>query len=563
MNLNLPTKPRTIALMILGLLLFAPVSAQTVAKDTVNLRDKHKLRQAMYESNQEAFPPPRRNNWSLGVQKGLSYVSGDVRAERGLGIGVNLRRALGHTFSLRGAVGTGYARGLNWRPNGGFLFNHAWNGTSDNDINYIQDATYDFVFYNYRMRYWDANLQLVANLGNISFNNREPKVSFYTFAGLGGLLYRTDVDARDAGGIYDFTNIAGTDPQDPDNRRETLNSLRALLDGEFETPAERHSNRRQIFDRTLVPSGIVGVGIGFKMSRRVSLSLEHRVTWTGDDLLDGHRWEETNTLTANPDYLQFSTIGINFRLGKGEESLWWQNPLSTIYSDVRDLKRFGARKDKDTDNDGIPDNRDKEANTPEGVMVDAQGRALDSDGDGIQDFRDKEPFSPKGAEVDKSGVALDSDDDGVIDLFDAEPNSADGAQADAKGKTIEAGGVVEAAPEFPIINFDLGKSDVREEYYPDLYRVAKMLQDDPNLKLNVIGHADVRGRSKKNDQLSKMRAQAVVAILTDIFLIEKDRLILEGKGAESLLVKNLPGIYSKENEPLHYLNRRVEFSIVE
>lgn len=566
MNRKIYLPFRSLFLLTIGCLMFGPAIGQSsTAKDTINVRDKHMMRQAMYEANQEAFPPPRKNNWSIGLQKGLSYVSGDVRAERGLGIGLNLRRALGHTFSVRGQLGTGYARGLNWRPNGGFLFNSGLNGSIDDNVNYVRDATYRFLYYNYRTRFWDANVQGMVNIGNISFNNSEPKISIFGFAGLGGLLYRTDIDALDENGaIYDYSGIAvGTNSQDPDSRQEVLNSLRNYLDGEYETPAEFHTNRRQILDRTLVPSAVVGMGIAFKMSRRVDLAIEHRVTWTGDDLIDGQRWEETNTLTANSDYLQYTSIGINFRLGKGEESLWWQNPLTTIYTDVRDLKRFGDKDEKDTDNDGIPDSRDKEPGTPEGVMVDAQGRALDSDGDGIQDFRDKQPFTPKGAEVDKSGVALDSDNDGIIDLFDQEPGSADGAQADAKGKTIEKGGVVETATELPMINFDLGQAIVKEQYYPDLYRVAQMMQDNPDMKVKVIGNADVRGRSKKNEELSQLRAKAVASIMMDVFQISKDRLIIEYSGSENLLVKNLPGVYNKNNEPLHYLNRRVEFKIVE
>jgi OOP family OmpA-OmpF porin len=196
-------------------------------------------------------------------------------------------------------------------------------------------------------------------------------------------------------------------------------------------------------------------------------------------------------------------------------------------------------------------------------MVDAQGRAVDSDGDGIQDFRDKEPFTPKGAEVDKSGVAMDSDNDGIIDLFDQEPGSADGAQADAKGKTIEKSAVVESVSELPMINFDLAKAVVKEQYYPDIYRVAQMMQENPDMKMKVIGNADVRGRTTKNEELSKMRANAVASILVDVFQIAKDRLVIEHSGSENLLVKNLPGVYNKNNEPLHYLNRRVEFRIVE
>lgn len=545
------------------------LSAQGMTpKDTVNVRDKHKLRQASYEALQEPFPTPRRNNWSIGIQKGLAFVGGDVRPERGLGVGINARRALGHFLSLRGQLSTGYARGLNWRANGGFVENDGLNGTNDAAANYLPNnplVNYEFVFHNFRMRYWESNIQGVFNLGNISFYNKEPRVNIFGFAGVGGMLYRTDIDALDEDGqIYDYSGIPAT--EDPAVRQDALNSLHNLLDGEFETRAEYHQHKPEFANRTLIPTATLGLGIAFKMSRRVSLAIEHRATWTGDDLLDGQRWEETNTLTANPDYLQFTTIGINFRLGKGEESLWWENPMKQLYSDVRDLKRFNNSDFKDSDKDGVPNDRDKEPNSPEGVSVDSQGRALDSDGDGIPDFKDKEPFTPKGAEVNKSGIAMDSDNDGVIDLFDEEPNTPADAQADSKGRTIKGGSGGPATTvmrELASVHFDLGKDRIKEDFLPGLYWVARNMHADKALRVRVVGHADVRGQDRDNYDLSKRRAEAVVKVLSEHFGVEKDRIFIEYKGSDEQAIKGLPGVYDEANESLHYLNRRVELFWVE
>jgi OOP family OmpA-OmpF porin len=197
-------------------------------------------------------------------------------------------------------------------------------------------------------------------------------------------------------------------------------------------------------------------------------------------------------------------------------------------------------------------------------MVDAQGRAVDSDGDGIQDFRDKEPFSPKGSQVDRGGVSIDTDGDGVIDFYDQEPNTAAGAQADANGKTIQGitGEAPKAIPLLPIVNFDLAKSEIKEEYIEALYTVAKLMNDYPGLRLRVIGHADSRGTSKKNEDLSKARANAVVDMLVRGFGVARDRFDIDYKGSGSLMVKDIAAINSKENEQLHFLNRRVEFEIV-
>jgi OOP family OmpA-OmpF porin len=548
--------------LILGALGGAVV-AQT-PKDTANLRERHYVRQAMYEANQEAFAPPRKNNWSLGIQGGTTMVSGDIRPNMGWGLGFNVRKPLGHSFSLRLQASMGATSGMNWRANGGFARNSAWNGASDSVANYSTLA-YPYVYYNYRMTFQEAGLQGVWNLGNINFHNREPKVSFYAFAGIGGLAYHTQVNALDANGaVYDFSTLEPS--QQLSDRKAIVDALKDLYDDSYETEAEGHAHKSSIGNSTLIPAANVGLGLDFKLSRRVSLAIEHRVTWTGDDLLDAHRWEETLTLTANSDYLQYTSIGFNFHIGKGEESYWWQNPLSGIYSDVRDLKRYIKSGEKDSDNDGVVDSRDKEKGTPEGVLVDGQGRAADSDGDGYQDFRDKEPFSPKGAEVDASGVALDSDADGVIDFYDEEANTAAGAQADANGRTINTPqGVVStvAMTPFDMVNFDLASAEVKQEYYPAIYQVARYLAENPEKSVVVVGNADIRGKSDNNDNLSKQRAENVAKILFGNFGVAKERIKIDYKGDKEQLVKDLPSDHQKANEALHFLNRRVEFRILD
>ncbi len=551
-------------LLLLFVSLASTLWAQT-PKDTLNLRDKHYVRQAMYETNQEAFAPPRKNNWSIGIQGGTTMLSGDIRPLPGWGLGFNIRKALGHSFSLRLQASLGGNRGQNWRANGGFDKNSALNGSVDSTANYTNVA-YPYVYYNYKMNFQEAGVQGVWNIGNINFHNREPKVSFYTFFGLGGMLYNTKVNALGPdGATYDYGTVIPPSQLLVD-RKEVLGKIRTLLDDSYETAAESHLHKSKAGSSTLIAAANLGLGLDFKLSRRVSLALEYRITWTGDDLLDGHRWEETNTLTANSDYLNYASVGFNFRLGKGEESYWFQNPLSTIYSDVRDLKRFNKSGEKDSDNDGVVDSRDKEKGTPDGVLVDAQGRAVDSDGDGLQDFRDKEPFSPKGAQVDGSGVAKDTDQDGVIDFYDEEPGSVAGAQADANGKAIAVPkGEASAASltPFDMVNFDLASAEVKQEYYPAIYQVARYLADHPEKSVVVVGNADVRGKSDNNDNLSKDRANNVAKILSGNFGVAKERIKIDYKGDKEQLVKGLPSDHQKANEALHFLNRRVEFRFMD
>ncbi|MCB9234984.1 MAG: OmpA family protein [Bacteroidia bacterium] len=564
-------------LMAFSLLFGASLKAQTptkkyALKDSINVRDKDKMRQWSYENNLTNYPAKKRNNWALGFKGGYSFISGDVRAEAAPGFAINLRKALGHTVSLRAEVGYSIAKGQNWRDNGGFLKNDALNGTNNPAADYTV-LTHPFVFYNFRSQLWDGSLQAVFNLNNINFYKKNPKWNLLAFAGIGAMLYRTNVDALDASGsTYDYTMVSNTlrdgSLTTAQARKDVLNQLNNMMDGTYETMGQSHTTAPKIGDYTFLGTATVGFGLAYRVSRRVDLTFEQKATLTFDDLVDGQRWEETLTLTSNFDYAMLTSLGINFRIGKGEDALWWQNPLDEPLDRIRNMDLSMDKANKDSDGDGVMDLYDKEALTPKDAVVDVKGRAIDSDGDGLQDFRDAEPFSPKGAQVDSQGAALDSDKDGVIDLYDDEPNTPAGKQVDAKGRTINvqtstvSAAALDLNEMMPIVNFDFGKTEVKQSYYAQLYQVAKIMKDNPSIKIRVTGHADNRNTSDFNQKLALKRAENTVAFMTKNFGVDSGRFVVESKGSGEPVVTDLPDKHNTKVEDLHSLNRRVEFSVI-
>jgi len=101
---------------------------------------------------------------------------------------------------------------------------------------------------------------------------------------------------------------------------------------------------------------------------------------------------------------------------------------------------FWAGRLRDTDEDGVPDKRDKSPGTPHGAVVDATGTPLDTDKDGVYDGLDKSPATPLGAKVDANGVAIDSDGDGVADGIDQCDSTMAGVVVDAKGCGVDSDG---------------------------------------------------------------------------------------------------------------------------
>ena len=155
--------------------------------------------------------------------------------------------------------------------------------------------------------------------------------------------------------------------------------------------------------------------------------------------------------------------------------------------------------EQDSDNDGVPDSRDKCPGTPAGVAVDKDGCPLDSDKDGVPDYLDKCPGTPLGVAVDKDGCPLDSDKDGVPDYLDKCPGTPAGVAVDKDGCPLDSDkdGVpdyLDKCPGTPIgtpvdkdgcpippqkvsitlaIEFDTGKADIKSKYHDEIAKVAE------------------------------------------------------------------------------------------
>jgi len=558
-----------------------------------NVRKNDYDQKDQYDDGDYLFPPEPRNNWSVGVKGGLAYVAGDVKAQPGLGLALDIRKALGHVFSLRLQGGVGQAQGQNYQPTQGYR-NQAGNPWANAyfpaRVNQVTGTgLVPDVYYNYQMRYGDLALQGLVNLNNINFYKEQSQWGIYAGAGIGIMGYNVSVDALDGNGnVYTFydevTAIPLNDPTTPgiDGRTERLNRLKSEQDGVFESPAEGHVDETglQLSGKNYVVNPMINgvIGIRYRLGRRVELELEHRISWANDDLLDGQRWQEggggpdyaadRTPLTGDYDSYNHTTLGIHFRIGPGEEALWWSNPLTEVYSSAQEAREIVKKLTDDTDNDGVPDLYDKEPDTPEGVPVNGQGQTLDSDNDGYPDSEDDQPFTPKGCDVDNRGVALDADTDGVPDCFDKEPNSPPGMYYDAKGVAIQMPSSNSSSANvpclLPIIHFKLDKDDVQPEFYPELYYIAQVMQNDVNLKVRATGHADVRNSDAYNEDLSRRRVSNAVEFLVNTYGIERDRFMTGFEGEKNAIIKNLPENHSQPKlEPLHYVNRRVEFKCIQ
>lgn len=120
-------------------------------------------------------------------------------------------------------------------------------------------------------------------------------------------------------------------------------------------------------------------------------------------------------------------------------------------------------------------------------------------------------------------------------------------KADEMEKSINSTGRVALYGIF----FDTNKAVVKSESTPTLEEIAKLLKKNSNLKLLVVGHTDNVGGFKFNMDLSKRRAEAVVAVLVKDYGVSTQRLIPYG-------VAYLAPLAPNTNEEGRAKNRRVE-----
>ena len=530
---------------------------------------KKEKQQAAFMNNKYYYPAKPRNQWEIGVGLGMLIVSGDIKSVinplKSFGTTFTVRKAFGYLFSVRMQYIYGQAQGKDWEPKANSKLNIALNGGYNPNLNYatkvvnytvgtLDRSNKNLMFKNYKTQVHEVSIQGVLTLGNVRFHKERNKLNGYLFLGIGGLFYNTKIDALDANGqMYDFstplsvyyTKTGGLPLVDKNanynaknGKDATYKALKDVYDGKFESPALSDKSGLGVNKYTFLPSGSIGLGIGYHISKRVTLNLETRFTMLGDDLIDGDKWQEDSWsgLTPNNDNIASSFITCNIHLGKKSlEPMWWLNPMDYTYKKLGEMDPDKIINEllKDTDEDGVPDKLDKESNTKKGAPVDVKGVALDSDKDGIADIDDKEPYSPPGCPIDASGISkCPSCCDNLPKTFGSGSGSYDCTKM-----------------ELPSIFFQEDKYGVTPEYYAHLHEVADKLQMCPDAKIVVTG---INIDGKYGEQLAWSRVNKAIDYMTSKYGVSRDRFIVKFKQGE----KATNSIQKMEQ-------RRVEFKVAQ
>ncbi|MCS6822179.1 MAG: OmpA family protein [Microscillaceae bacterium] len=238
---------------------------------------------------------------------------------------------------------------------------------------------------------------------------------------------------------------------------------------------------------------------------------------------------------------------------------------------------------EDSDQDGVPNVRDKCPNTPRGIQVDEFGCPPDRDGDGIYDYLDECPDIP--------GIPLfkgcpDTDGDGIPDKDDLCPDVPGpkynrGCPEKAREEDRDKDGTFDKddlCPETPgprtnrgcpevikqeekvilekasRVLFETAKAEIKPVSFPILDELVALLKKYPNSYINLEGHTDSEGEEEANMILSNNRANAVRQYLINKG-IEPHRIEAKGFGETRPIDTNATPEGRQRN-------RRVEMNII-
>lgn len=126
----------------------------------------------------------------------------------------------------------------------------------------------------------------------------------------------------------------------------------------------------------------------------------------------------------------------------------------------------------------------------------------------------------------------DDDQDGVLNSVDQCPGTPLNVVVDANGCPVQVNMDDALRMELRVF-FDNDKSVIKEQYVPEIQKVAEKMNEYPNATASIEGHAsriNARSSAAYNQRLSEARANAVKSMLVNQFGIAPTRISTVGYG---------------------------------
>jgi OOP family OmpA-OmpF porin len=489
--------------------------------DSAYYTKKQSKQYHQYMEHQTAFPPMPRNQFEVGLGFGNYTISGDIPSlgllqKGGGGIHLHVRKAWGYVFSTRLQYIYGVAKSLDVQST--VSYGAPYSNFGYTPLNMAGSGNPTAIYRAIRMESSQLNLDLIFNIKNISFHQARNQFSFYGYFGLGGLAYKTRVNALDGNyAAYKFTGAGGIITTPSSDNKKVRKELQSKMDKSYETAAEKSNNATTILDKkTLDFAPSLGAGVSYKINKKINISIEDRYTFPSDDYLDGTSYGKPignqMSVSQGPDGVNYFSVGVNYNVPlkkKAVEPLYWMNPLDHAYNELSYPRHMLLPNPvlPDEDNDGVTDQFDKCPKTPASVAVDGHGCPMDTDGDGVPDYKDKQLITPTECQP--------VDADGVGHCPCPDDCGGEGGTKGSKGvcKHVQDG----------VIRF-ANSSNLTPAIEAQLATLASQMKMDPNCKVVVMGGGN---GSKKKEQQAWERVNNIITYMTDKQAIARDRFIFQ------------------------------------
>jgi OOP family OmpA-OmpF porin len=268
---------------------------------------------------------------------------------------------------------------------------------------------------------------------------------------------------------------------------------------------------------------VVGISPQIRLSNKLSLLLDLSIqnNFRQHFNWDGSSSKKDNNLNGQ---LISSSIGLTYSIGKNKIHGDWTTIITKQSVEIEKLDERIGRIEilmDDSDKDGVADYLDQENNSVAGVAVDSRGKMVDLNRNGVPDEMEKYVAnSIKKTDTKSNEKAINSlINDGYVTTY-----------------------------------FETNKSKPTDISTQGIDFIRTFLINNPEVSIDIIGHADEMGQTDKNIKLSKDRAEAIKSILIQSG-ISASRLNIVAQGEDTSV--------NKESDGAKKLVRRVTFRIKE
>ncbi|MCL1868157.1 MAG: OmpA family protein [Paludibacter sp.] len=260
----------------------------------------------------------------------------------------------------------------------------------------------------------------------------------------------------------------------------------------------------------------VGVNIEYNFTKNLALGLKLNYTSYNRDDLEGSKHKQDSRNQESP-YKGLNYAGVtNDFVSSAFVNLRWKFTSQRLHTRNTTWR--------DYDNEALATAQEAlRAKTVPVKNYDDEIRNLQDQIDSIRGDIDqlRQYMSPDGP---------DDDNDGIPNIRDLEPNTPRGSIVDFYGRRVSTTATGAPVVDIPAVFFDFDKFNLDETAKEEVFKAAQIMKRNPNVLCEIRAYCDYMGNDKYNKQLSINRANRVKEELVKVYGISADRIIANGNG---------------------------------